>query len=147
MFFAALTSRSATEPQKGQLWVRTDRLFVDDLATLVTFLAGEARVHSSHLMTSSCSLIFKDVEECAPTGVHDALRHMMVLDHVGDLKVFNGNQLIALGVRFRGLEMVIAALPVDLQVRLRHVLRSLTASMTALLASAQMALLPSQGSL
>ena len=34
------------------------------------------------------------------TGVHDALRHMMVLDHVRDLKVFNCNQLIALGIRF-----------------------------------------------
>ena len=121
--------------------------FLHDLATLVTFLAGEARVHSYHLMTSSFSLVTEDVEECAPTGVHDALREMGIFHHVRHLKVFNCNQLIALGVRFRGLEMVIAALPVDLQVRLRHVLRGFPASMTTLLTSAQLALLASQGSL
>ena len=84
--------------------------FLDDLATLVTFLTGEARIDSSHAMPGSFSLVTEDVEECAPTGVHDALRDMMVLDHVRDLKVFNCNQLIALGVRFRRLEMVITAL-------------------------------------
>ena len=120
---------------------------LDDLATLVAFLAGEARIDSSHPMPGSFSLVTEDVEKCAPTGVHDALREMVIFHHVRDLKVFNGNQLIALGVRFRGLEMVIAALPVDLQVRLRHVLRGFPASMAAFLASAQLALLASQGSL
>ena len=128
--------------------MRTHRKrFLHDLATLVTFLTGEARIDSSHAMPGSCSLVTEDVEECAPTGVHDALREMVIFHHVRDLKVFNGNQLIALGVRFRGLEMVIAALPVDLQVRLRHVLRGFPAAMTALLASAQLALLASQGAL
>ena len=98
-------------------------------------------------MPGSFSLVTEDVEECAPTGVHDALREMVIFHHVRHLKVFNCNQLIALGVRFRGLEMVIAALPVDLQVRLRHVLRGFPASMAASLASAQLALLASQGSL
>ena len=74
---------------------------LDDLATLVTFLAREARVHSYHLMTSSCSLLFKDVEECAPTGVQDALCQGMVLYHVEHLKLLNGNDLILFGVRFR----------------------------------------------
>ena len=121
--------------------------FLHDLATFEALLRCEARIDSSHTMPGSFSLVTEDVEECAPTGVHDALRYMMIVHHVGDLKVFNSNQLIALGVRFRGLEMVIAALPVDLQVRLRHVLRGFPASMTALLASAQLALLASQGSL
>ena len=104
-----------------------------DLPTCVAFLAGEARIDSSHTMPGSFSLVTEDVEKCAPTGVHDALREMVIFHHVRDLKVFNGNQLIAFGVRFRGLEMVIAALPLDLQVRLRHVLRGFTASMRAFL--------------
>ena len=128
--------------------MRTHRKrFLHDLATVVTFLRCEARIDSSHTMPSSCSLVTEDVEECAPTGVHDALREMVIFHHVRHLKVFNCNQLIALGVRFRGLEMVIAALPVDLQVRLRHVLRGFPAAMTTLLASAQLALFASQGSL
>ena len=121
--------------------------FLYDLTTLVTFLTGEARVHSYHLMTGSCSLVTEDVEECAPTGVHDALGQMMVLDHVGDLKVFYRNTLIAFSIGFRRLEMVITALAIHLEMGLCHVLRSLTAAMTALLASAQLALLASQDSL
>lgn len=118
-----------------------------DLPTLVALLAGEARIDSSHTMPGSFSLVTEDVEKCAPTGVHDALREMVIFHHVRDLKVFNGNQLIALRVRFRGLKMVIAALPLDLQVRLRHVLRGFTASMRALLPSTQLALFASQSSL
>ena len=119
--------------------------FLDDLATLVTFLAGEARVHSYHLMTSSCSLLFKDVEECAPTGVHDALREGMVLYHVKNLKLLNGDYLVLFGVRFGRLEMEIPPLAGYLEMRLGGTLGSFTASMTALLASAQLALLASQG--
>ena len=118
---------------------------LDDLATLVTFLAREARVHSSHLVTSSCSLLFKDVEECAPTGVHDALREGMVLYHVEHVKLLNGDYLVLFGVRFGRFEMEITALTRDLEVRLRRATSSLAAAMTALLASAQLALLASQG--
>ena len=81
-----------------------------DLSTFVTVLRGEARIDSSHTMPGSFSLVTEDVEKCAPTGVHDALREMVIFHHVRDLKVFNDNELIALGIRFRGLEMVIAAL-------------------------------------
>ena len=59
-----------------------------DLPTLVTLLAGETRAHSNHLMTSSCSLVFKDGEELAPRGVQDGFRQLMILDHSGDLEVF-----------------------------------------------------------
>src|SRR5271157_5571698 len=114
------------------------------LSTCVTFLRCEARIDSSHTMPGSFSLVTEDGEKCAPTGVHDALREMVIFHHVRDLKVFNGNQLIAFGVRFRGLEMVIAALPLDLQVRLGHVLRGFTASMRAFLPSTQLALFASQ---
>ena len=98
-------------------------------------------------MPGSFSLVTEDVEKCAPTGVHDALREMVIFHHVRDLKVFNCNELIAFGVRFSCLEMVIAALPIDLQVRLRHVLSGFTASMRAFLTSTQLALFASQGSL
>ena len=118
-----------------------------NLSTFVTFLRCEARIDSSHTMPGSFSLVTEDGEKCAPTGVHDALSEMVIFHHVGDLKVFNGNPLIAFGVRFSCLEMVIAALPIDLQVRLSHVLRGFTASVRAFLTSTQLALFASQGSL
>jgi hypothetical protein len=69
---------------------------VYDLATLVTFLAREARVHSNHVMTSSRSLVFKDAKECAPTGVHDGFRKVMVLDHVADQQIFYRDMVMGL---------------------------------------------------
>ena len=117
---------------------------LNKLPTLAACLCREARVDSSHSMTNSCSLVFEDVEKRAPTGVHDALCQMMVLDHVGDSQVFNRNQLIALGVRFSCLKMMVAALSIDLEMCLRGVLRGFTAAVAAFLASAHNALLPSQ---
>src|SRR5947209_10227034 len=58
-----------------------------DLTTFEAFLRGEARIDSYHPMTSSLSLFFEDVEERAPTGVHDALCQRMVLYHVENLKL------------------------------------------------------------
>ena len=118
-----------------------------DLTTLVAFLACEARIDSSHTMSGSFSLVTEDAEKCAPTGVHDALSEMVIFHHVRDLKVFHCKQVIAFSIRFRCLEMVIAALPINLHMRLCDVLRGLTASVTAFLTSTQLALFASQGSL
>ena len=70
---------------------------------------------------------------------------MMVLDHVEDLQILNSDRSIGLGIRLGDLEMMIAPLPVDLQVRLGNVVGGLALSFAALLASAQLALLASQG--
>ena len=120
---------------------------LDDLTTLVTFLTGEARVHSYHCVPSSLSLFTQDVEECAPTGVHDALGQGVVLGHVENVKLLNSNHLVLFGVLFGRFEMEITALARDLEMGLRRATSSLAASMAAFLASAQLALLASQGSL
>src|SRR5437773_12549952 len=100
----------------------TDRqTFLYHLSTLETFLASETRVHSNDLMTSSCSLLFKNVEECAPRGVENALRQVVIFHHVGDLKGFHSNVVILFSIPFRSLEMVISALAIDQEVRLGDV--------------------------
>ena len=78
-----------------------------DLTTLVAFLRGETRIDSYHLMTGSCSLIFKNSEKRAPTGVHDALCQGMILDHVENRKLLNSDHLIVFGVLFSNLEMMV----------------------------------------
>src|SRR6266516_5081660 len=126
----------------------TDRqTLLHDLSALVTLLASETGTHSNHLMTSSCSLIFKNVEKCTPTGVHDGFRQLMVLDHRSDLKVFNRNVMIAFSIGLSCLEMVISSLPIDLQVRLSDVTGRFPASVTAFLASAHHALFSPQSTL
>ena len=114
------------------------------LPTVATCLCREAWVHSDDLMTSSCSLVFKDGEELAPRGVQDGFRQLMVLDHSGDSKVFDHEMVIVLGVLLRHLELMVTALTVDLQMGLGYGLRSLTLAMAALLAATHGALLASQ---
>ncbi len=119
--------------------------FLHNLPALVTFLAGEAWVHSNHLMTSSCSLIFKDVKECAPTGVHDGFSEMMVLDHVADSQVFHCDTVMGICVPLSYLEMEITSLTCNLEMRLSCIPGSFASAMTIYLAAAQLALFASQG--
>lgn len=124
----------------------TERL-VNEFSTVATRLGGEARVHSDDLMTSSLSLIFKDVEKRAPTGVQDALGQMMVLDQVGDRQVLDHQMMIAISILFCRLEMEITALAAYLQVRLGNVLGGFAPPIAAFCATAQDALFASQGAL
>src|SRR6266852_9850008 len=82
---------------------------VHDLTACVALLRGEARIHSDHLMTSSSSLLFKDSEKCAPTGVKDALCQGMIVDHVENTQLLNSNDLIAFCIRLCRLKVEVTA--------------------------------------
>jgi hypothetical protein len=114
--------------------MRTDRQgFLHDLATSAALLRGEARIDSDHLMPSTCSLDFKDSEKRAPTGIHDALCQGMILDHIQYLKLLNSDHLIVQSILLGCLIVEIAALPLDLQMRLRGTASSLATARAALL--------------
>src|SRR5215470_11157064 len=80
------TERTKMRPHRQTL--------LHDLPTPVALLRGETRVHSNHLMPSTCSLDFKEIEECAPARVHDALCQCVILHHVENSQFLNGNHLI-----------------------------------------------------
>src|SRR6202165_226829 len=103
-----------------------------DLTALVAFLRGEARIDSYHLMTSSFSLLFKDIEKCAPTGIQDALCQGMILHHVENTQFLNSDDLIAFCIRLCRLRVKITALPLALEMGLRRAASSLAPSVTAL---------------
>ena len=113
------------------------------LPTVAACLRGIAGVHSDDLMSSTCSLGFKDVEELTPARVHDGLGKVMVLHHSGDLKVFHRDMVIGLSVLLGDFEMVIVALALDLQMRLG----GFAVAITALLAAAHRTLFASERSL
>ena len=98
---------------------------LNKLPTVATCLCGEARVDSDDLMSSVCSFGFKDSQERAPGSIMDAFSKVMVLDHVGDLKVFYCNQLIAFSIGFSRPEMMVTALAGNLEMRLCDVTCSL----------------------
>ena len=117
----------------------TQRL-LDQGVAVEAFLCREARVHSNDLMSGTCSLGSEYIEKRAPTGIENGLREMMVFHHVEDTQILN--MVIGLGIRFGNFEMMVTALPVNLQVRLRDVPGGLAPAFTALLATAQLTLLP-----
>jgi hypothetical protein len=119
--------------------------FLDNLTTLIALLRGVAGVHSHDLMTSSCSLILKDIEKRAPGGVHDALRESMILGHVKNAQLLNGNHLVAFGILFGRLIVKVPPLAGNLEMRLGRTLSSLAAALAPLLPSGESSLLPSEG--
>ena len=121
--------------------------FPHNLTTLEALLRGEARIDSYHCVPSSLSLFTQDVEERAPTGVHDALCQRVILNHVENLKLLNGDHLVLFSVLFGGLILEIAPLPLDLEMGLRCTLGGFASAMTAFLATADRALLASQRTL
>ena len=118
--------------------------FLYDLPTRETLLGSEARIDSDHLMTGSLSLLLKESEKRAPTGVTDGFREGMVLDHPTDVQVLHHDMVIGLGVLLRRLEMEVSTLTCNLEMRLGSILRSLAASVTAILPTAYLALFTSQ---
>jgi hypothetical protein len=95
-------------------------------------------------MSSICSFGTENSEKCAPTSIHDAFGKVVVLHHIGDLKFFHSDALIAFSIGLCRFEMVIPALAVDFQVRFRHVFRGFPASVAALLPSAHHPLFSSE---
>ncbi len=112
--------------------------------TVTACLCGEAGVHSDDLMPSTLSLGREDIEELTPTRIMDTFREMVVLHHVGDLKVFDGNALIAFSVVFGDFEMMVSALPFDLQMCLSGTLSGFAVASAPLLAAAHLPLLTSK---
>ena len=98
-------------------------------------------------MTSAFSLVTEDVEKFTPTGIHDALRQVMIFDHIGDLKVLYRNMVIVIGVLLSRLKVEITALTANLEMGLSDVPSGFPLAMRTLLPSAQRSLLASQGSL
>ncbi len=122
----------------------TERL-LHDLSAPVAQLRGITGVHSDHTMTSSFSLISEDIEECAPTGIHDALCKGTVLHHVENLQLLYRNRMILLCVLLGRLVMEVTTLPFDLEMGLRRAARCFAVSFRAFLATGYHALFASQG--
>ncbi len=120
---------------------------LDQFTTVKAFLRGEAGVHSYDLVPSTCSLCTENIEKRAPAGVQDGLSEMVIFDHLTDSQVFYHNAPVAFGIGPGCLEMVIAPLAIDLQVRLRRTPGSFPSAMRTFLATGYHPLLASQGSL
>src|SRR5437763_820669 len=117
---------------------------LNECATLAAYLCGEARVHSYYLMPSTCSLGFKDIEKCTPTGVQNGFGKMMVFHQVVDGKFLDSDMMIAFAVLFGNLEMEVPPLTGNLEMGLSSTSGGLTPSFASFLPTAQHTLLASE---
>ncbi len=118
-----------------------------NLPTVETLLGGEARIDSDDLMTSSFSLLFKNIEECAPTGVHDALCQVMVFHHVLYRELLDSDMVIIVSILLSRLLVEIMTLTANLEMSLCRVTSGFASTIAALLTSAHLALFASQSAL
>src|SRR2546427_9868513 len=109
--------------------------FLHDFATLVAFLAGEARIDWHDLRSSICSFGFKDGEKRAPTGITDGFGKMVIFHHATDVQVLNDDMVIMSSVRLGRLEAKITALTRNLEMGFGDVLGRFPASVAAFLAT------------
>jgi len=120
---------------------------LNQYSTVAACLCREAGIHSDNLMSGTFSPGFKDFKELTPCGIQDGLRQMVVLDHVGDSKVFYCDMVILFSVLLCYFEVVISTLTIDLEMRLRCTLSSLTLAVRAFLTTAHSTLLAPKGTL
>ena len=110
------------------------------LPTAAALLRREARGDSNHPMTSSLSLVGEDHEKRTPTRIIDALGEMMVARHPHHVQVFHTDAAIPFRIVLGNGEMVVSALPGNLEMLAGDLPRGFAAAMTAFLAAAQRAL-------
>ena len=120
--------------------------FLNKLAAVGALLRREARAYSDNLATSTCSLAAQDVQKRAPPSIQNALCQSTAGQPLY-IEVFDHDCLVRIGVLLGDLEVEVAALAEDFEMRLRHTLRLLAAAMAALSASVQASLLAAQGRL
>ena len=121
--------------------------FLHNFPTFETLLRRETRVDSYHLMSGTCSLDFKNSEECAPTSVHDGFRHMMVLEHPTDVEVLYGNDAMVLCIPLRHFVVEVPSLSFDLEMGVCRTTSRFTTASRTLLATGKRALLASERAL
>ncbi len=117
---------------------------LNDLAAVGAPLTRKVRRYLDNSRSSFFRFEREDILERGPARVGDGFGEVAVLEHVGNPQVFDGDKGVGVNVPTRNLVRVVLALAGDLEVLLRRLFRSFTASVGALLAAGRLALHPSE---
>jgi hypothetical protein len=90
--------------------------FLDAIATPRAILRGEARRNGDNGDAMDLSVVAHPEKEQPPTGITDALCQMVILDEMGNLEVFIGNQIARFDQRTRSLRCKVFTLPLHLEI-------------------------------
>ena len=106
---------------------------VDALATARTVLCGELWRDGDDRNVMQFPIIVDPDQEPSPRGIADGLREFVVLDQIGDLQVFIGNQIARCDKRACRLPGKVFTLPLYFQIRFGKPLPSLPSILALLL--------------
>lgn len=120
--------------------------FLNMLTTFEALLCRVVRVDSDDLTTSTRSLVCQNTQKRAPRGIQNALCQFRSRQTT-QVQVFDNDQAICVYIAPGGLEMKVAALALDLLMRLCRAARHLTAATAALHSRTQSSLLAAQARL
>ncbi len=96
--------------------------FLDELSTPATLLTCPVGGHGDNGNRLDGSIIRDPVEEAPPRRIADGLCQRVILNHIGDLKVFKGNQVVRRDQRVCRFAGKIFTLPLHLEIRLAEFL-------------------------
>ncbi len=113
---------------------------LDDLAAVEAPLRSKMRRYFHDSCPGAFSLEREYVNECGPTRVRDSVSEMVVLEHVLDPEVLDGDEGVAVNVTPSRLVRVVLALAGDLEVLFRGPLGRLTAPVRSFLPAGRLAL-------
>src|ERR1051326_5053379 len=91
---------------------------VHPFTTARTILAGEAWGDSYNGNAMQPAIVAQPGEEQPPTGIADTLCQRMILDEVGNLQVFIGNEIARFHQRTRSLGREVFTLPTHFEIAL-----------------------------
>lgn len=110
------------EPAAGT-GVRAHRQrLLDDPPASAARLAGECGLYRQHRDAVDLRIVLHPAQEGAPARVLDGFGEVAVLDHVADLQVFKGNQIVRGDERACLFPGKVLALPLNLEIALRQCL-------------------------
>ena len=132
MFSAAFQSRSRTKPQAGRYGSAWRASSCTRNATPAAILRGVAWRDGHDGNTVQPAIVAHPGEEQSPTGIADAFGQPVVLDQVGDLQVFVGQEIARFHQRTRGLDREVFTLPTDSEIPLCQAFDGLLAVLGAL---------------
>ncbi len=117
----------------------TQRLF-HERSTVRALLAGEMGRDCNDWNVMQNPIVVHPLEENPPSSIMDALCQVMIANHIADLKVFIGNQVVRRDKRVCLLSGKILTLPLHFQIALCQRLSGLFAVLTSLFLSGELSM-------
>src|SRR5712691_2910076 len=117
---------------------------LEQLTAARASLGGIGRVHQHDVSSSVCSFDNTSIAQVAPARIQDTFAEVGIANHVGDLQVFQSNQIVVFGIEMGHFVEQVLTLVLDMFVQALNAQQCLAAVVAALDLALQSALSKAQ---